>query len=103
MGFSIRDEGDTFIFVDSEGKDMSLQQEKKTLLEFMRRGNEMRAQYKTRDGFWGTGLRNDYDENNRSRRSNHWELPQGTEDHEREGVPDIWPRIGSKEWMKTIE
>ena len=83
----------------------SLSEEKRLFMELLEKhGIEIRAQYQ-HDGFWGTGLRNDFVGN----KPNRWNysLPQGLADYKDSGwgtpadAPehDTWPRMYSKEWL----
>lgn len=84
----------------------SLAEEKRLFMElYEKHGVEIRAQYQ-HDGFWGTGLRNDFTPEGKRRR---WDytLPQGKGDYKEdgwatpEGAPehDTWPRMYTKEYL----
>ena len=74
---------------------LSIRDEKPVFMYlYEKHGLGFRAQYRTRDGFWGFGLRND------GKRWD-WSVPQGLEDHEYESVPDTWPRMYTQEWLNN--
>ena len=85
----------------------SLKEEKRLFMElYEKHGVEIRAQFQ-HDGFWGTGLRNDFTAENKPNRWN-YSLPQGLDDYKNSGwatpadAPEIdtWPRMYTKEWME---
>lgn len=78
---------------------LDLKEEKRLfMLLFEKYGIEIRAQYQN-DGFWGTGMRNDYPG------QNDMALPQGTEFYEylkrrgEEPSVDTWPRMYTEAWL----
>ena len=87
-----------------EGFDLA--EEKRMFMElYEKHGIEMRAQFQ-HDGFWGTGLRNDFDADGKAGRWN-YSLPQGISDYKSSGwktpddapETDPWPRMYTKAWL----
>lgn len=91
------------------GEGFDLKEEKRLFMElFEKHGIEIRAQYQ-HDGFWGTGLRNDFTDENKPNRWN-YSLPQGLDDYKNGGwatpsdapETDTWPRMYTKEWLEHV-
>ena len=101
MGIETFTEGDSIhLRTILTQKGFSLEEEKKLFMRLYEKGTEIRAQWQ-HNGFWGTGMRNDYPG------QNDMTLPQGTElyewnkHHGKEPSVDPWPRMYTEAWLNS--